>query len=184
MIYDYTDNGIPDALVDTESEYFLDRVQWIMRNSPAISYSIIEYTGSTWGSSNTPSHSVTRALVQFAGPAGQYSAHDAYLLQCSPEVTLVGIYSDFGMQAPNPVPQFDDSVEPETDPVGPPWPEKGSNIWHVSAQYVASAWPQGSQFTRNVEGLDRTFTRTSVRGKSAPSGTVGGSATYVPAWTA
>lgn len=184
-IYDYTDNGTPDALVNTDSQAFQDRLDYLMLNSPATTYEVGEYTGSSWGNASNPvSRSFTRGIVHFHGDGGKYSGHDAYLIQQSPEVTLAGIYSDFKVTPPQPLPQFADHTPPTVDPIGAPWPEKGVNIWHVSSQFDPAIWPMGCPpFVKRVDGRDMSFYRTKVRGTSAPSGTVGGSATYVPAWT-
>lgn len=182
-IYNYTVPGGGEAKVDTDSEMYLAKVNWLETNSPATHWVAEEIIGVGVGGHVA----MPQGMVIFY--KGELSVMlSSYLLHISPNVALPEIYSNLapGEPLPSPFPRWDDGTPaPDIDPVGPKWPVKGSGIWHVSSQFVEADWPMGSPpFTKKDEtGLDRAFYRTKVRGTSAPSGTVGGGATYVPAWT-
>lgn len=180
MIYDYTDNGIPDdALVDTESPGFLERVAWLQRNSPARSWEIGEYVGV-----GIDGKGHARGSVTYHGDEGRFVMLDAYLLDRSPNVALPEIYSALGVALLSPVPQYDPAPPISVDPVGDPWPQRGPNIWHVSAAFDPKTWPHGgTPFSKRVDGRDVTFYRTTVRGGTSTGQGFGGGAQWVPAWT-
>lgn len=179
-IYYYTVNKDPAYSVDTDSADFIDKVNWLLRESPADSYIIMEYTGyDTVGGEGAH----VRALADFRDSTkpSLYSHIDCYLLSKSPDVALPEIYNHLQYPLPTVLPKYhppNDSV----DPVGPPWPAKGSGIWMVSKDFNATTWPVKSTFTKlSADGITRTFYRTTVRG-SAGAATIFGGSTYVPAW--
>jgi len=171
--YDYTDNGIPDAVVRTDSPEFTAILDYLAYHGPHDRHWLLEYTGSTWGDANDPtSHHVTRCAVVFESDQIR-AAHDAYLVQEGPEVTLVELFAKWNLPAPVPVPKFADWDTTAVDPVGPPRPGV-PNIWDVSPAWNEQTWPMGSTHKKRVDGRDVIFYRTKVmQGPSA----------QIPAWT-
>lgn len=184
MIYDYTPfNTGDDSLLDTESPGFLGRLNWLQLNSPARSWEISEIIGIGVGGFKA----YPQAVVIFHGDNGRFVQVDGFLCDRWPNVALPELYQTLTPEKPlpNPFPKYNPVPVPAVDPVGDPWPQKGPNIWHVSAAFIDTQWPHGGPpFSKRVaDGRDVTFYRTTVRGTSAPSGTVGGGAMWVPAWT-
>jgi hypothetical protein len=177
-IYDYTDNGKPDAIVRTDSPEFQSILAYLDAHGPHEVHWLLEYTGSEWGDAESPeSRHVTRCAVVFqSGQLGAvgavFAAHDAYLVQQSPEITLAELFPKWGQVAPEPLPKYADFNAPAVDPVG--YLRAGySNIWDVSAAWNEATWPMGSTFKKRYEGRDMIFYRTSVKQ----------GADYVAAWT-
>lgn len=180
MKYDYTADGIDNATVDTASPGFLERVQWLLNNSPAKGYSIGEYVGI-----GIDGNGHARASVTFIGDEGQVTL-EAFLLDQHPNVALPEIYSNLapGQPLPVPLPQYNSVPAPDVDPVGDPWPEKASNIWHTSSQFDPQRWPVGAPFTKRMsDGRDVTFYRTTVRERGSGGGPIASNIIWAPAWT-
>jgi hypothetical protein len=185
MIFNYTHLN-PTATLDTDSPEFLAKLAYLLRYSTADSYAVVPGVNVSPlagpdGNVVVGQLSITQTCSVIFREGTAEVTIDAYLISIRPEDALPEITRTLGLAKVDPIPQFADEATPSRNPVGEPWPAKGSNVFRVSSSFDADpmSWPEGSFHEGRRDGRKAVWRR--IRVMIAPGGLIT-PGVYHPAW--